>query len=486
MGPLIVVALLSGLIFGTDLLEDDDPPLAEADPDDTGENGGEEPELDDTGATFERTDDGVTLSIGEDETGSLAVIYYTDTEDNVANFVEVDEARFYLVPEGTDWSDASWETRGNVPGSAEFGGPASEYELDEFEEAFDLQLLGVVDLLGTPENTEDPGSRVGEITANQPVAGFFLEATTDGDELVSFLPEDFVVTRNGVPQTPVDTDTIGTDDIEWLSAEVDGITLNGAGGDDILETARDDVTLLGGAGNDTLESSGANTIIDGGAGDDVVTARGATVTGGEGDDRITITSGAATGGAGDDRLVSFGMGTSLLQGGAGADSLSVSGAGSEAFGGSGNDFIGTSNGAAGFGGAGDDRMQVDSGTRADGGAGNDVFTVWNQFRDPDGPATVTTGDGADTINALVRNAARGEADDIYLRVTDFDPAEDLLEVGSFQTGNRVDDVEINEAADGSHTDIRVSYTALSGLPPGIAVIRLEGTTGVSAANIAIV
>ncbi|WP_281967511.1 calcium-binding protein [Roseovarius nanhaiticus] len=315
---------------------------------------------------------------------------------------------------------------------------------------------------------------------------FFLEATTDGDELVSFLPEDFVVTRNGVPQTPVDTDTIGTDDIEWLSAEADGITLNGAGGDDILETARDDVTLLGGAGNDTLESSGANTIIDGDAGDDVVTARAATVTGGEGDDRITITSGAATGGAGDDRLASFGMGTSLLQGGAGADSLSVSGAESEAFGGSGNDFIGTSNGAAGFGGAGDDRMQVDSGTRADGGAGNDVFTVWNQFRDPDGPATVTTGDGADTINALVRNAARGEADDIYLRVTDFDPAEDLLEVGSFQTGNRVDDVEINEAADGSHTDIRVSYTALSGLPPGIAVIRLEGTTGVSSANIAIV
>jgi Ca2+-binding RTX toxin-like protein len=493
MGPLLLLALFSGLMLST--MTGSDSADVTPDGQDTPEEP-DEPEVPidtqtdtdadtDIGATFSQTQGGVEIDVGEDETGTPAVIYYQDTEDNSADFVEVDEARFYLVPEGTDWSSASWETRGDVPGEDEYDGEPRDYELAEFEEQFGLKLLGVVDLKGIPSDSEEPGDRVGEIVSNKPVAGYFLTAATDGDDLVSFLPEDYIVTREGVPETPVFEDTTGTDETDWLSADADGITVDGAGGNDILATDNADVTLIGGLGNDTIESGGANVVVDGGAGDDYITARSATVGGGVGDDRISITSGTANGGEGDDRLVSYGDGPSLLYGDAGNDSASVSGAESQAYGGAGDDFIGVDNGAAGYGGAGDDRIQLDAGTTGNGGAGDDLFTVWNQFRDNDGPAVVTTGEGADTIDARVWNAVNGEADDIYLRVTDFDTAEDVLQVGVFQTGNEVDDVEIVEAEDGSHTDIRVTYTALAGLDPGVAVIRLEGTTGVTAGNLVI-
>lgn len=156
------------------------------------------------------TDAGVALELGDDEAGSLAIVYYTDTEDNADDWLQVDEARFYLVPEGVDWSEASWETQNIVPG-AEESGNAWNYELEDFEAYCELELLGVVNLMGVPSETANPEDRVGEIDANAPVAGYYLEANTDGDVLVSFLPEDYVVTRNAVPETPVVEDTIGSD-----------------------------------------------------------------------------------------------------------------------------------------------------------------------------------------------------------------------------------------------------------------------------------
>ena len=91
----------------------------------------------------------------------------------------------------------------------------------------------------------------------------------------------------------------------------------------------------------------------------------------------------------------------------------------------------------------------------------------------------------DTFDARVWNARDGEADNIYMTITDFDPTEDVLQVGVFQTGNNVDSIEIVEADDGSYSDVRVTYTPQDGLDPGIAVIRLEGTTGVTADQIVI-
>jgi Ca2+-binding RTX toxin-like protein len=498
MGSIALLALLSGLLLTATLSSDDDDtpidtpeePETPVDPDDPDTPvDPEEPETPpDTGATFDATEQGVQIELGEDETGSLAVIYYTDTEDsgNPDDYLQVDEARFYLVPEGVDWSSASWETQFDIPGGDSYGGPPSGYELADFEEENGLELLGVVDLLGVPHVSEDPSDRIGEITANAPVAGYYLEANTDGDELVTFLPQDYVVTREGVPELPVFEDTTGTEETDWLSADADGITVDGADGDDILETDNDDVTLIGGLGDDTIEARGDDAIIHGGEGNDMVQANSATVEGGAGDDSLTIVGGTANGGDGNDQLNGYGEGPNLLRGEAGDDRLYVSGIGSEAFGGAGDDFLNVNNGTTGHGDAGNDTLQVALGGTAFGGDGDDHFTLWNQFRDSDGAAVITGGAGADTIDARVWNAGGGEADDFYLRMTDFDPAEDVLQVGTFQTGNAVDAVELIEAPDGSHTDVRITFTPRSGgSVPGIAVIRLEGTTGMTADQVII-
>lgn len=495
MGALALLALMSGLVLTASLVSNDDEAPAEdpdtpTDPEDPDTpTTPEEPDLPpDTGATFNASPDGVQLDLGEDETGSLAVIYYQDTEDseNPDDWLQVDEARFYLVPEGTDWSSASWETQFDIPGGDNYDGPPGRYELTEFEEANDLELLGVVDLLGVPHVSEDPSDRVGEITANAPVAGYYLEANTDGDDLVTFLPQDYVVTREGVPELPVFEDTTGTEETDWLSADADGITVDGADGDDILETDSNNVTLIGGQGDDTIDARGDDAIIQGGDGNDFVQANSATVEGGAGDDSLTIVGGTANGGDGNDRLNGFGEGLNLLRGEAGNDRLYISGIGSEAHGGAGDDFVAVNNGATGHGDAGDDTLQVEAGGTAFGGDGDDLFTVWNQFRDGDGAPVITGGEGEDTIDARVWNAGGGEADDFYLRMTDFDPAEDVLQVGTFQTGNAVDDVELIEAPDGSHTDVRITFTPQSGgSVPGIAVIRLEGTTGMTADQVVI-
>lgn len=49
----------------------------------------------------------------------------------------------------------------------------------------------------------------------------------------------------------------------------------------------------------------------------------------------------------------------------------------------------------------------------------------------------------------------------------------------------VDTIQIVDAADGSYSDVRVTYANTSNLPAGIAVIRLMGTTGVTADQIVI-
>ncbi|MCR8827144.1 hypothetical protein [Pseudosulfitobacter koreensis] len=190
MGPLMLMAWFSGLLLhlgdDSENEEDLDTPEEPETP--------EEPDAElDTGASFVRTDDGVELELGDDETGSLAVIYYLDTEDNPDDFIQIDEARFYLVPEGVDWSNASWETRDDVPGQNESEGPRG-YDLEDFEEHFGLELLGTVNLKGVPVDEDDPSNRFGGITANAPVEGYYLEAGTDTDTLISFLPEDFVPT----------------------------------------------------------------------------------------------------------------------------------------------------------------------------------------------------------------------------------------------------------------------------------------------------
>lgn len=497
MGAFGLLGMLSVLLMGFAFDSNDDEPAldgtdtpVEPDPDPA-------PDPDillDTGATFDLTEDGVVIDVGDDETGTVVALYYTDHEaDADGGTLDADEARYYLVPEGVDFSDASWETQYDIPGLDTFDGTYYDYLLADFETELGLELLGVVDLTGIPRDDDDPSNRVGEITSNQPIEEYYLTAQTDGDEILSFLPVDYVIARDAVPETSVLSDTTGTDGFDWLSADADGITVDGAGGDDYLETTNSDVTLIGGLGDDSITFTGSNVLVQAGDGDDNVIAfagddsGGGTVDGGAGNDRITIRSGTATGGTGNDVLHGYARDAdpALLYGGAGDDYVHALGTGSQAHGGAGADFISVEHGATGYGGDGDDRLQVENGTTAFGGEGDDLFTIWNQFRDDAGPAVVTGGAGADTFDVRVWNALNGEADDIFLTITDFDPAEDVLQVGVFQTSNEVDSVQIVEAPDSSYTDVRVTYTPLHGYPAGTAIIRLEGTTGVTTDHIVI-
>ncbi len=495
MGIFALLTILSGLMMGLATSSEDEPVTPE-EPDTPAEP--DTPEVDpdaDTGATFDYTEDGVTLDIGDDETGSLVVFYYTDYEDHPTDPLQVDQARFYLVPEGVDWSSASYETRSDVPGLDEFDGSRHEYELAEFEAQFGLELLGVVDLIDVPRDTENPADRVGGITANGPVTGYFVGAQTDGDEIIRFLPEDYVVTRDGVAEVSVTEDTTGTDATDWLSTDADGITLDGAGGNDYLDSDNSNVTLIGGQGDDTIVYRGTDVVVNGGDGDDYITAMRyssadgvgiGTVDGGAGEDRIYMGSGTAHGGEGDDDLsdIPNDDGPSMLYGDAGNDSLNVTALGSQAFGGVGDDVISVGNGTVGYGDEGNDVLRLSAGATAFGGVGDDLFTFVDFLHNENGSAVATGGEGADIYDLHVRSAVNGEADEPFLTITDFDPAEDVLQVRGWGTSD-VDTIEIVEAADGSYTDVRVTYTNTSGLPAGISVVHLLGTTGITVDQIVI-
>lgn len=497
MGILAIWAMFSGLILSSAFIGGDDEAMAEEDIDpnvDT-DTVTEDPDIMlDTGASFEQTENGVTLELGDDETGTLAVIHYSEIDAH--DGLETQEARFYLVPEGVDWSGASLETRYEVPGADTFDDDATDYDLAAFEGQFGLELLGTVDLLGVgyvfDDNgsiTEDPNDRIGEITSNAPFETYLIRSLNDSDQVVSFLPASALFRHGGVDEVPVFEDATGTDGVDWLSADADGITVDAAGGDDYLETDNSNVTLVGGQGDDHIVFGGSDVNVDAGEGDDEIYGSersfAENIDGGAGDDIITLYSGTAHGGEGDDSLRGFhnaDTGPGILYGDAGNDYVSARGNGSHAFGGAGNDDILLRDGAVGYGGAGDDSLHVINGSTAFGGDGDDLIKVTNLLSDPDGPIIVTGGDGADTFQAKVYGVRDGDADTIFMRVTDFDPAEDILQIGTFWSLDEVDSFEIVEAADSSYTDVRVTYADAPSIP---VVIRLDGTTGVTADQIVI-
>ncbi|KIC50341.1 calcium-binding protein [Tateyamaria sp. ANG-S1] len=506
MGALALLALMSGALMLTAAHDNDahdvsDSQTPETDPTAPPEPGTGDPvppEPEDTGATFDFDDAAgtITLDVGADETGTLASIFYVDSEDNPDNFYETYEARFYLVPEGTDLSDADYERRGDIPGQQAFGGSPLAYELEDFEQVLGLQLLGTVQLElpddGVP--LPDPGNMrdvLPDIQSNAPVAVHYLEANTDGDELVTFLNEDYVVTRQGVTEQVVTESTTGTNGTDWLTTGTEGLALDGGDGDDILFADHADTTLTGGAGDDLLQgvfverSQGSFSIngtepaivIDGGDGNDTITSSNATIDAGTGDDSVRLFGGEVRGGEGDDRLSAQGDGVATLLGEAGNDRLTIGGAGSEAYGDDGDDFVSVDTGALGSGGAGNDRLNISAGATGLGGAGDDEITVFDFFNNEDGPATVTGGEGADTIEALIRNPF-GDTEVLFFQITDFDPSEDVLQISSFN-GAEVEDIEIVEDPGGAFTDVRVTFPPLNGVETGITVVRLEGTPGIT-------
>ncbi|MCI5039578.1 MAG: hypothetical protein MRY81_07840, partial [Donghicola eburneus] len=243
MVELGLLALMAGLSLGTFFIDQDNDG---SDSDDADPVPDTEEEAAASAVVNISQNDGVDIQVPEGETRSLAVIYFTDTQDDPEDFVKTDEARFYLIPEDVDWSSVSWETRVEMPDA----GPVPEgtqtlynYNLARFEEHFGLELIATVDLKGVSDEVDSPADRLGGITSNVPIKGYYLEAVTDGDNLGTFLPEDYVELRDGLAQETVTEDTTGSDFAEWFYAETDGLTLDGAGGDDILESAGDQASI---------------------------------------------------------------------------------------------------------------------------------------------------------------------------------------------------------------------------------------------------
>jgi len=350
------------------------------------------------------------------------------------------------------------------------------------------------------------------IEANAPVPAYYVEATTDSDELVTFYGESVRETFNGATLTQVREDAIGTMGADWFQVPADApedLIVNGRGGNDALVAEARGTELNGNAGDDVIAGLGEDMMLRGGAGDDDLRAYGESMraTGGEGDHDISMAgSGEGLGGAGNDQMIGFtetsevsdnrpgvslegtvsATGPMVLRGEEGDDGITISGPDGTAFGGPGDDRLAASSGATVHGGGGADTLDLDSGTTGFGGPGDDTFIVWNQFRDEDGPAVATGGAGADTFNARVWNPF-GDAEEIYLEILDFDPAEDTLQVGVFQTeGVTVEDIRLVEAADGSGTDVGVLFRNDAGLPPATAVIRLDGVAGLPADRVVIV
>ncbi|MEM7733871.1 MAG: calcium-binding protein [Pseudomonadota bacterium] len=481
------LALIAGMA-AMELFEDDDDGaiVAAEDQDEDGvEDGGEDGVEDDatpvpddpqdTGATFEQTSDGVEIELGEDETRSLVAMYYVDTEegeteDGSGTIVrEVDEARFYLVPGEIDWFDID-------------DSDLQKLELADFEKEYDMDLLGSVDLLEVPDFIDTPDERVGTIEANAPIQSFLFEAETDGDRLESIRAATSEPNFRGVLEQPVTQSTTGTDNTDWITTEENGIGISGLGGADLLESSGDNTTLLGGEGEDDLDLTGLGGLAEGGPGDDKIFVEDGTALGNEGDDQLRIASGEARGGEGDDRVSSAGTGQASLYGEAGNDTLSAFGDGTQGFGGEGNDEIRVGNGATGFGEDGNDTLRVSSGAHGFGGDGDDRFRVDHPIPNDTGAASVTGGAGADTIEVKPMYGFNSSVmDDDYLRITDFNPAEDLLELSVAEAGNRVSDFAITEESDGSGTKVVVRYE----LGDASVTLSLEGATGVTDANIAV-
>jgi Ca2+-binding RTX toxin-like protein len=253
------------------------------------------------------------------------------------------------------------------------------------------------------------------------------------------------------------------------------------GGDDDPAPQTDDGddtsdVRVGGSGNNNLEGDGGDDLLAGFAGDDTLTGRGGAdlLVGDTGDDVVL-------GGEGSDLLLG-GRGEDLLQGGAG-DDLLVGGQDEDRLEGEGgNDIlIDTSGSAELFGGAGNDTLiglnigndrqlledvtELDtdaflSEVEAQFGPQSDTFNrmlLRNLLPLDDAPSfdtmsggtgddllvgdagdVMTGGSGADVFSAVTPATPVAPADPAFgqvVRVTDFNPAEDQLEVQAQAQGN---------------------------------------------------
>jgi len=330
-------------------------------------------------------------------------------------------------------------------------------------------------------------------------------------------PDATLVLANGVPAAMLlGTGVIEAGDIEirMIGADEDADTGN------VIEGPEGDDTLTGGDGDDTLDGYGGDDLLDGGTGDDVLRGREGmdSLLGGGGNDAIT-------GGPGDDTIEGgpvsdalFGNeGNDLMFGGAGADEIygdegddTIHGGDSTDFlvGGEGDDVIfGGAQGDMLFGGDGDDLLSGDDGDDylqggfgADtllGGAGNDrldgTFAAGNSIfgpHDEDQGDVLDGGEGDDTILIGAQDVATGgpgadtfvtgsyiETAEVAGHVTDFDPAQDVIEVLYDPDLTPDPVITVEDFADGTGANILfegqviLSVSGAQGLDPAAIELR---------------
>jgi len=335
----------------------------------------------------------------------------------------------------------------------------------------------------TLETDEDAGSTSVFSDGTQIL---YLDGTTDVtmDDVV--LEQDMTDPTEGDDSLTGDEgdDTIDGGDGDDTITGLDGDDLlNGGTGDDILRgrTGMDELfgqqgadALTGGDGADLVSGGGQNDLAFGNEGDD-------TVLGGDGNDELYGDQGADS--------VSGGTGHDLLHGGEDDDSLD---------GGEGNDLL--------FGADGDDQMQGGEGDdyllggfgidEMSGGEGNDTldgtFTSGDSAFGPydeDSADTLDGGDGDDHLFLgegdtgtgglgadLFESGAYIETDAEAAVVTDFDPAEDQIQISVDLQATPDPNVIVVDFADGTGADIVVD---------GTTVLRVVGAQGLDPDSILI-
>ena len=481
---------VAGLIY-CDIFGEDDPSDSSDMEEETGTGGVEE---EDIGASVIENDDGsIAVELGEDEAGSLVALKFEQTADG-ENFDQEFSLGLYLAPENVE---VPIDPTGQSLGFENVQTMIQDLGLTELAR-FDLGTLPNPQITN-PDAGEGDDTRVEppQIISDDPIeiirvrfsvgdeGEFYIRTEPDETYSPFEAPGNYY---NGVEAIETASDFTGTDATDYVISTGPegsvGVTVEGLGGDD------------------ALLSDIAQTRVDGGDGDDQIFAVGdaSSVQGGDGDDTIGIgPNGIAMGGAGDDDLSSLAQARSFafnetafelpgipdqgaeLFGGAGNDYLAAGTAAVTAHGGAGNDRFVLADGASGFGDEGDDFFNVGMGTTADGGAGDDRFQMVEFATDGGEAAVLTGGAGADVYEFNLRNAFDSASSE-YLRITDFDPAEDVLHIGDWN-GSVLGDVRVQEAADGSYTDVIAEFTGAAPDFEGnvaIAIIRLDGVSGYSA------
>lgn len=454
--------------------------IAEAD-----ENGTDTEDMSDAdlSASLFLNDDGTyTVELGDDETGHVVAVKSEHTGDHPTFEVSY-TLDLFLVPDGAEIPITATESNG-----------FPFISLEQMEQDLGLTNLGSFDLGSTTDETDtrvDPPVIISDDPINviritsYASDGATLLHQSENDETMS----PFEIGGNffdGAESIETDGNFVGTGDTDFVISQsadggAGGITISTGGGNDLVLSSINQSTVNGGMGNDRIVAAGNESLIYGGGGSDDISV-------GE--------NGTAYGGEGSDNLSSFGTSAYIfndilvdnpdtvpnlgveLYGDAGDDYIRASGT-TTAYGGTGDDGFTLARGSLAFGEEGDDRFNLDPGATAYGGIGDDRFQMVSFADTASEPtAVVTGGAGSDTYDFHIRGAYIG-TDGQYLQITDFDPNEDILEIGGWANTN-LTDVRIEEAPDGSYTDVIAEFRQPTNIPGGgtsTATIRLDGVSG---------